>query len=278
MTERQTFDDTLNDPRDLFEGDDPIVDASSDGEQPEVEDQQGDLSGKDEIATDGGAEDKKPSIFDPDAFKSAVRETVTAEMRALMDMQKQDREEARAYRETQTTAQKIADAKAREEAAAQSGDVQAFRDAVIEQARLEAGNQPADKGTKQPEQPQMDPHAAAFIQANSWFNTDHIMKGAAIAAEQAFRTEGYSGQALYKKVGEAMRENFPAKFESPAQRSKVEGGGRRSSGGAIGVDDLNAAERSAAKDYADDFADSAHGGDRAKAISSWIKQVKGSKK
>lgn len=276
MSERQTFDDIAADPRgDADDG--PIYDGFTSEDQPDVN-----------LFDDAAKETDQPAepVQEDEPKEPAQPETPAIDMREILDVPRQVQEALDRQNATQTTAQEIANLQKAEQDAADRGDVEAFKKAVYDRAVLEARQkaEPVEQEKSQrqqmsPEQVRRNsnPEAAAFVQQNPWFNTDPVMRAGALALEERLHSQGYTGQALYKELEKQVRDNFPHKFESPAKRAKVEAGGRKSAGG-TGMDNLSGGERSAARDYAEDFADSLHGGDKAKALAHWIKSYKGSKK
>lgn len=60
---------------------------------------------------------------------------------------------------------------------------------------------------------------AEFEEANPWFKTDAVMRGAAIELSAELQAEGFTGKALGREIARRIREDFPHKFrgEKPAE-------------------------------------------------------------
>ena len=277
MTDRQTYEDAnMSDPRGDDDG--PIYDGFSSEEQPDV-----DLFAEDEPKDKPEANDADDGD-DLDFSDVGDDPAPKVDMQAILDVPRQVKEQLDRHSETTTVSQEMADWQRKEREASDAGDVKAFREAVRQQAILEAKqareteDAPKAEQKQQPKQQAVAAEAQVFLKANPWFDTDPVMRGAALAIEGQLAAEGYTGKALYSKLHKDIRKEFPGKFQSPATRAKTEGGGRKASNSGPGLDSLNAQERSACRDYAEDFADSRHKGDKKAAMAEWIKVYKGSKK
>jgi hypothetical protein len=131
----------------------------------------------------------------------------------------------------------MADIEARQEAAASrrgSGGRQATTKEAIElTAEVKAKGEP--KADEAPSGPPPE-----WLEENGWFETDRVMKAAAIEIAQELADTGASKEKQLREVAKRIREEFPHKFENPRRRepAAVEGGGARRGGVAKGWADL----------------------------------------
>lgn len=122
------------------------------------------------------------------------------------------------------------------ESAAEAGDVEGVKAAAKGIADLEKEAKPAKDG------PNADfkEAFADWEKDNSWFNTDDLMQGAAIAAYGKFEQQGLSPKECLARTTERIKAEFPHKFENPRRRdaAAVEGGATARKAGGKGFSDL----------------------------------------
>ena len=159
----------------------------------------------------------------------------------------------------------VEQAKREMRAAVETGDTEAFEKA--EKALEAATAEPKSNGEARTTRPEDDPDLQAWRQDNPWFNNDIKMT---VFANQAARilAEKHNiglGPELYAKITEAVREEFPDKFENPRRKQPgtVEPGGGRGSGGRKGFNELPAETRKSFQQQADSFG---YEGDERKAF------------
>lgn len=147
--------------------------------------------------------------------------------------------------------QLVSQYEARKEAAVETGDKDAFRQAQRDQnealkkldERLAEPKEETEKKTKQPELPRdIQEVVTGWITTNSWYNTDEEMQALANARHMKLLKEkpGLSLSENLKEVRAYVAKRFPEAFNSgtdaddaepPARRSAVEGGSRLAANG-----------------------------------------------
>lgn len=120
----------------------------------------------------------------------------------------------------------VKEVQSRLDAAAESGDVQAVRDATDELVAL--NNDAATPAPKVTPEPEGEPEQLTDWKAeNPWFGRDAAMRGAAIEIVNELIAEGVNdlGKQL-KEVDKRIRADFPHKFKNPRREEPgaVEGG------------------------------------------------------
>ena len=114
-------------------------------------------------------------------------------------------------RDKQEYEQRIAALKTQREEAINEGDGQRF---TMVNDQIEGLQQ---------QQPQTSSVEAeferAFLQVNPWYNTDTQLREYADRIADRIVTEGYTGNAYHKEVGERVKMAFPEKFENPARQT-----------------------------------------------------------
>jgi hypothetical protein len=124
----------------------------------------------------------------------------------------------------------MADLKAQAREAAEDGNadgVDAITDQIADLSKkMEAEKKP--NGTATEDQQAYD----AFRAANPWFDTDPIMKGAAIALADQLTANGMSTADQMAEIPKRIRAEFPHKFENPRRKdaAAVEGAPGRDRG------------------------------------------------
>ena len=70
--------------------------------------------------------------------------------------------------------------------------------------------------------PRPDPAAVEWQQNNSWFGSDKLMTGMALALHEQLKEEGValSSKEYYRRIDETMRQRFPERFESDSNRNE----------------------------------------------------------
>jgi hypothetical protein len=133
---------------------------------------------------------------------------------------------------------------ARQTAAAEAGDLEGVRAATKEAVELTA--EVKAKSEPKVDEPKGGP-PAEWLEENPWFETDRVMKAAAVEIAQEMAESGASKERQLKEVAKRIREEFPHKFENPRRRepAAVEGGGAGRGKGAKGWEDLPAEAKSA---------------------------------
>jgi hypothetical protein len=178
---------------------------------------------------------------------------VTSELaQSRQDMQRMFKEfgdkltaaEKRAYKQAEADyKQQITELKKQQRQAVEDGDVTAFEEADKKIGELEK-NKPSPEDHLEGDgksgdggQPQTDPDLQAWKADNAWFDKyqDMQMYAISIAPYVEAQNPQLKGRALYDKISEKVKSEFPDRFENPKrEKASVEGDAGKKGGGSSG--------------------------------------------
>lgn len=146
----------------------------------------------------------------------------------------------------------LADLRARQEQAAEVGDVEGVRKATDGMIALEKEVEEAPKAKPADKPAVSEEQFEAWVADNPWYKTDAALRGACREiAQEVYEATGLTGVAQMAEVTKRVKAEFPSKFANPRrqQPGAVEGGGLAPRGGGRSYSDLPAD----AKAICDDF-------------------------
>ncbi len=134
-------------------------------------------------------------------------------------------------------------------AAVEIGDTEAFNEAKAEEDSLRKQPEPEPQNTvPESEKQEVD----AWVKANPWFQTDPAMHVQATSVYNAALAMGKTNSEALAAAEQAVKDQYPSKFERPKPPA-VDGGGLGAvEGGKKGWSDISREDRAQAQQFIDD--------------------------